>query len=86
MTLDYDAFLDCTERWSIMSHLIKSRQNGGKKEREEEREDMPSSPLVIGCWVMAIDYSYHRAVTETQYWLNGYTGISSTSSEISPDG
>lgn len=30
---------------------------------------MPSSLLVIGCWVMAIDYSNHRAVTETQHGL-----------------
>lgn len=45
---------------------------------------MPSSPLVIRCRVMAIDYLNHRAVTETQHWLNGY--ISSTSFQISPDG
>lgn len=45
---------------------------------------MPSSPLVIGHWVMAIDYSNHRAVTETPHWLNGC--ISFTGSQISPDG
>lgn len=45
---------------------------------------MPSSPLVIGWWAMAIDYSNHRALTETQHWLN--RSISSTRSQTSPDG
>lgn len=63
-----------------MSCLIKSGWGGGKR----GGGGMPSFPLSIGCWVMAIDYSNHRAVTETQHWLNGY--ISSTSSQISPDG
>lgn len=67
-----------------MSHLIKSGRDGVKRGREAGREEMPSSPLVIGCWAMAINYSNHRAVTETQHWLNGY--MSSTSSQISPDG
>ena len=67
-----------------MSPLVKSGWGGGKRGRKRGGNAFNS----IGCWmlVMAIDYSNHskRAVTVTQHWLNGY--ISSTSSQISPDG
>lgn len=50
MTLDYDAFLGCMERRSIMSHLIKSGQDGGKKEREEEGG---YAFISIGYWMLS---------------------------------
>lgn len=69
-------------RWSIMSLLVKSGWGRGKRVKKGEGNTFIST----GYWVlvMTIDYSHHRAVTASQHWLNGY--ISSTSSQISPDG
>ena len=79
-----DAWWWCfhARRWSIMSLLVKSGRGGGKRGRKGEGNTFIST----GYWmlVMTIDYSHHRAVTASQHWLNGY--ISSTGSQISPDG
>lgn len=67
---------------SVVSPLVKSGWGEGKRKEKGGRKCLHLHWLLdVG---NRIDYSNHRAVAATRHWLNGY--ISSTSSQISPDG
>lgn len=68
--------------WECRKPFVKSGWGEGKRKEKGGRKCLHLHWLLdVG---NRIDYSNHRAVAATRHWLNGY--ISSTSSQISPDG